>query len=545
MRKEVKVAIVGGVFTVMVGGAGYGAYNIVTAVSGGGSDGSAAAGGEVRRSGPPTADEIKDTSRKFLAAWAKNDAAGAADYTNYAEDAKSVLSAWHEDAHVTHTVLTAGTPSGAKVPFKVRATVSFDGKTKKMAYDSSLTVVRGATTGRALVKWSPAVLHPELKDGDELVTGESAAPAIEAVDRNGAVLTAEKYPSLRPVLDQLRTKYGDEAGGSAGIEMYVKRQGADGSATTKTLLTLAEGKPGKLRTTLSAGVQAAAEQQVTKYGKSSVVAVKPSTGEILAVANQEKGDFNPAFQGGTPPGSVMKIVTAAALIDNGVASEGGAAPCPDSAVSMSQTFRNLKGMTPNENATLSESFARSCNTAFIKLSDELGAANFASEATERFGLGKDWKTGIASRDGSVETDGTSNDAAGMIGQGLVKVNALNMASVTATAMTGTFHQPYLVSPDLDDRQIATAQGLRPGTSQQLRNMMARTAVSGTAANAMAGVPSPKGAKTGSAELDGQGTSDSWFAGYSNDIAAAATVPAGGHGGDAAGPIVAAVLKAGQ
>ncbi|WP_338699333.1 penicillin-binding transpeptidase domain-containing protein [Streptomyces sp. Q6] len=544
MRKGIKVAIVGGVFTVMVGGAGYGAYNIVTAVTGDDGGSSSTMSSKARGSGPPTADEIKATSREFLTAWAKNDVAGAADYTNYAENAKSLLTAWHDDAHITRTVLTPGTPTGATVPFKVRATVSYEGRKKSMAYESSLTVVRGATTGRALVKWSPSVLHPDMKDGDELVTGESASPAIEAVDRNGVVLTAKKYPSLRPVLDQLRTKYGDKAGGSPGVETYVKRQGADGSATTKTLLTLAEGKPGKLRTTLNATVQAAAEQQVTKYGKSSVVAVKPSTGEILAIANQEKGDFNTALQGGTPPGSVMKIVTAAALIDNGVTSETGAAPCPDSAVSMSQTFHNLKNMPPNENASLSESFSRSCNTAFIKLSDDLGAQNFTAEATERFGLGKDWKTGVASRDGSVQVDGTSNDAAAMIGQGLVKVNALNMASVTATAMTGTFHQPYLVSFDLDHRTPATAQGLRPGTSQQLRNMMARTAASGTAANAMRTVPSPKGAKTGSAELDGQGTSDSWFAGYSNDIAAAATVPAGGHGGDAAGPIVAAVLTAG-
>ncbi len=58
------------------------------------------------------------------------------------------------------------------------------------------------------------------------------------------------------------------------------------------------------------------------------------------------------------------------------------------------------------------------------------------------------------------------------------------------------------------------------------------------------MPGPKGAKTGSAEVDGQGTSNSWFTGYSGDLAAAAVVEAGGHGGDAAGPVVARVLKAG-
>src|SRR5213079_791657 len=158
-------------------------------------------------------------------------------------------------------------------------------------------------------------------------------------------------------------------------------------------------------------------------------AVKPSTGEVLAVANQAPGEFNAAFQGGTAPGSVMKILTAAALIDNGVTSANGSAPCPDSAVALSQTFHNLKGMRPNEKATLADSFARSCNTAFIKLSDDLGPAKFAAEAEDRFGIGKDWKTGIVSRDGSVELPGDSDDAAAMIGQGRVKMNPLNMASV--------------------------------------------------------------------------------------------------------------------
>ena len=54
----------------------------------------------------------------------------------------------------------------------------------------------------------------------------------------------------------------------------------------------------------------------------------------------------------------------------------------------------------------------------------------------------------------------------------------------------------------------------------------------------------KGAKTGSAEVDGQGKSNSWFTGYGNELAAAGLVQSGGHGGDAAGPIVAQVLQAG-
>ncbi len=95
-----------------------------------------------------------------------------------------------------------------------------------------------------------------------------------------------------------------------------------------------------------------------------------------------------------------------------------------------------------------------------------------------------------------------------------------------------------------DREFATAAPLSTGVAKGLRTMMNAAATNGTAAKAMAGVPSPKGAKTGSAEVGNQATSNSWFTGYSGDLAAAAVVQAGGHGGDAAGPVVAQVLKAG-
>ncbi|MFZ4176816.1 penicillin-binding transpeptidase domain-containing protein [Streptomyces griseoincarnatus] len=543
MGKGVKVAVVGGVFAVMVGGAGYGAYNIVSAIGGGGGGGGSSAA-DTPRSGPPDEDEVRETTEAFLGAWEKGRATQAASYTNNAQDAGALLAAYGEEARIGRVDITPGTPRGATVPFTVKATVSADGASKPLRYTSTLTVVRGQTTGRALVDWEPSVVHPDLKDGDTLVTGESAQPPIEAVDRDGTVLTREKYPSLGPVLDTLRQKYGDKAGGSPAVELSIRH--ATDEADTP-LLTLAEGEPGKLRTTLSAGVQAAAEKAVKDFPESSVVALKPSTGEVLAVANNRGDGFNAAFQGQVAPGSTMKIITAAMLIDNGVTSMNGPAPCTDTAVWKSQTFKNLTGMEPNEGATLANSFLRSCNTAFIKLIDEepVDDASLTREAQERFGLGRDdWKTGIASFDGSVPASGGPDRAANAIGQGQVQMNPLNMASVTATAVTGAFRQPYLVSPELDGRQLAQAKGLSSETSAQLKEMMRLTATQGTAQKAMSGLGGDIGAKTGSAEVDGNATSDSWFTGFRNDVAAAAMAQQGGHGGDAAGPIVAAVLRAG-
>ncbi|WP_405583739.1 penicillin-binding transpeptidase domain-containing protein [Streptomyces sp. NBC_01092] len=543
MPKGVKVAVIGGVFAVMVGGAGYGAYNIVSALNGGGATG--AGGPADERTGPPSAEEVEEASAKFFAGWEKGEAAQASTSTNNNAAAQAVLSSFGEDAHITGVKITPGAARGTTVPFTVKAKVSYGGKSKPLTYKSELTVVRGKTTGRALVDWQPTVIHPQLKRGDTLVTGEAANPPIEAVDRDDTVLTKEKYPSLGPILDALRAKYGDKAGGEPGVELSVRH--ADDSPDT-SLLTLSKGKPGRLETTLSASVQAAAEKAVKKYAQSSVVAVKPSTGEVLAVANHREDGFNAAFEGRVAPGSTMKILTSAMLIDNGVTTMNGPAPCPATATWQSQTFKNLDGLKADESAsaTLANGFLRSCNTAFIKLVDEdpLTDASLTNEAQERFGLGRDdWKTGIVSFDGSVPASSGPDRAANAIGQGQVQMSPLNLASVTATAITGDFRQPYLISPELDDRQLATAKGLPSSTAAQLKQMMQLTATQGTAAPAMSGLGGDIGAKTGSAEVDGKATSDSWFTGFRDDVAAAAMSQQGGHGGDAAGPIVAAVLRA--
>lgn len=540
MRRGAKAAVVGGAFVVLAAGAGYGMYNFVSAVQDGGGTGGAPS---AVRTGPPTGAEVRETTRKFFAAWEKGEAATAASYTDNSAGAEPLLTAYAQDAHITHVRITPGTASGATVPFTVKATVSYDGASEPLSYRSKVTIVRGLTTHRALVDWRPSVVHPDLRPGDTLVTGESASPPVEAVDRNGKVLTKDAYPSLGPILDELRDKYGAKAGGRPGVELAVRHE-ADGAADTP-LLTLAEGRAGRLRTTLSASAQAAAETAVRKYPESSVVAVRPSTGEVLAVANHREDGFNAAFLGKLAPGSTMKILSAATLIDNGITTADGPAPCTPDAMWEGQTFHNLEGLAPNQNATLSESFARSCNTAFIKYTDDLKTDALTREAEDRFGLGRDdWQTGVPSFDGSVPATGGPDMAAALIGQGQVQMSPLNMASVTATAMTGTFRQPVIVPLGLDGRAPARARGLPAGTVQQLRAMMHRTATSGTAAGVMAGLGGDIGAKTGSAEVDGQSRSNSWFTGYRGDIAAAAMAQDAGHGVDAAGPIVAAVLRTG-
>ncbi|MFD3542469.1 penicillin-binding transpeptidase domain-containing protein [Streptomyces sp. NPDC058662] len=542
MNGAAKGAVVGGVFLAMLGGAGYGAYTLVGEGAKGG--GSAAEGGPAKAgSGPVSGKDAAATAKAFLAAWAAGDHRAAADLTNNAAAAQTALGEFRTAAYVSKAVITPGVPNGAAVPFRVDAEITYEGVTKPLAYDSQLTVVRGLTSGKPLVDWQAAVIHPQLGKDEKLRAGAPASPPVKAVDRDGEELSAEKYPSLRPVLDQLRATYGAKAGGRPGAEVWIEPAAQD--APKRTLLTLVEGEPSVLATYLDAKVQAAAEQAVARFPEASVVAVQPSSGHILAVANHRKDGYNAAMAGNRAPGSTLKIVTAAMLLDRGLVAAGKPAECTKEAVWGGRAFHNLKGFDL-PGANFATSFARSCNTAFIKPIDDVkDDAALSKEAKEVFGIDLDWKTGIASTDGKVPVATGAEEAAGYIGQGRITMNPLNVASITATARSGVFRQPLLVPAELDGRTIATAQRrMKPSVHQQLVSMMRLTATEGTAKGAMASVGGDKGAKTGSAEVDNASSPDSWFTGFSGDVAAAAMVEGGGHGGDAAGPVVAAVLKAG-
>ncbi|MEU3523827.1 penicillin-binding transpeptidase domain-containing protein [Streptomyces sp. NPDC038707] len=545
-RRKTRPAVLGGMLAVVVGGAGAGLYALYDGGAAADEGTAATAGRKAVKTGPLTAAEVRTATTRFLTAWQHGKAAEAAAATDDPTAATPLLTGYAKDAHLVDVTLVPKPAKGATVPFDVRATLAYKGVSKPLAYGSSLTVVRRAEDGEPRVDWHPAVVHPDLRDGDRLVTGASGTPPVKALDRDGGEITAARFPSLGTVLDGLREKYGKTAGGTAGIELRVVRGKESKAAglSDKTLAELSEGTPGTVRTTLSPALQAAAERQVDKRAKASVVVLRPSTGEILAVANSGHG-FNTAFQGSLAPGSTMKIITASLLIDKGLASADKPHPCPKTFTYGGWKFHNdddfeIKG------GTFKASFARSCNTAFISQAKKLDDDDLTKQAQQVFGLSmNNWAIGVPSVDGSVPVQSAAQMAAELIGQGGVRMNPLNMASVAATVKAGSFHQPYLVAPSVDHRRLATAaRTLSPKTLSQLRELMRYTAASGTAAEAMAGLGPDYGAKTGSAEVDGQKKPNGWFSAYRGDLAAAGVVQAGGHGGDTAGPIVAELLKLG-
>ncbi|MGW6397107.1 penicillin-binding transpeptidase domain-containing protein [Streptomyces sp. NPDC055134] len=545
-RKKANAAVIGGVVAVVVLGAGVSAYALFS----GDSDRTATADDKPHvKTGPVTAAEVRTAADRFLTAWAAGDTAKAAAATDDATAATAALTSYGKDAHLSGVKLTPGKRAGAKMPFAVSATVSYAGKSKPFAYGSELTVVRRVKDGKPLVGWQASVVHPDLKDGDRLVTGAAGDPPIKATDRSGNELTAAKYPSLGTVIDGLREKYGKKVGGTAGIELRVvhKDSGKESEHTPdKTLVTLSKGTPGTLRTTISPTSQAVAEREVAKREKAAVVVIKPTTGEILAVANSRPEGFNTAFQGSLAPGSTMKIVTSSMLLEKNLAGVDKKHPCPKYVTYGGWKFQNDDKFEIKD-GTFRASFARSCNTAFISQAKKLDDGDLTKQAQEVFGLGRDnWSIGVPSFDGAVPVQSQAQMAASLIGQGGVRMNPLNMASVVATAKTGEFKQPYIVSPDVDHRTLATAsRKLSPSTVSALRDLLHYTAVAGTAVEPMSGLGTDMGAKTGSAEVDGQKKPNGWFTAWRGDLASAAVVQQGGHGGDSAGPVVRQMLLAGD
>ncbi|MEV8537254.1 penicillin-binding transpeptidase domain-containing protein [Streptomyces sp. NPDC051211] len=547
MRSGVKTAFVGGVFVLVAGGVGFAGYEML----GGDSDDAGLGGADAAPlnasgSGEVTAEEIERTSRDFLAAWARGDADAAGTLTDDPAAAAEALRGFRETGHVENAVVTPGAASGATVPYTVKATISFEGHEKELAYASELTVVRGKSSGRALVDWRPTVLHPKLIEGATLRTGEAKRGSIQAVDREGRELTAEKYPSLAPVLDTLRTRYADGAAGEPGVETWIEP--ADADAPNRTLLTLAKGKTKKVQTTLDADVQAAAERAVKKYDRASVVAVRPSTGEISAVANSPAGGFNVAMEGAQAPGSTMKVVTAAMMLEHGLVG-GPTSPveCPKEVTWSGRTFHNNKNFSI-ANGTFRDSFRRSCNTFFMKALGPLNAKGvedtaLSQTARKYFGLGGVWSIGIVSTDAGIPVSKGPETAASYIGQGKVTMNALSVASLSATVKNGAFRQPVIVPREMIKGELTTAQPLPGNMAATLRSVMGAAATDGTAAKAMSAVSGDKGAKTGSAEVDGQSDSNSWFTGYADDLAAGSVVQSGGYGSGPAGDVVASVLNA--
>ena len=325
---------------------------------------------------------------------------------------------------------------------------------------------------------------------------------------------------------------------------HVDVRNAAGSPVTR--LATFPGHPGTaVATSLDPRVQRAAEAALatSKHPNVAMVAMRASTGQVLAIASDPVSGYDTALQGAYPPGSTFKVLTSTALFRHGL-TPASPATCPPTLTIDGETFHNAEGDQPVSN--VNAAFVESCNTAFLGLATaHLSPADFTA-AAQFYGLQRTPMMGLPAFAANVPAPASPTAlAADAMGQGNLTFSPLGMASVAAAIDSGAVHAPRLVTGAPDDALPATP--LPGGILTDLRGMMAGVVSSGTAAGT--GLPAGTHAKTGTAEY-GTGPEaslklDGWLMGYDGDIAfAIVTQNTGGtDGGPVDGPIIAKFLDA--
>ncbi|MFC8370681.1 penicillin-binding transpeptidase domain-containing protein [Streptomyces sp. NPDC057239] len=479
-------------------------------------------------------------ARAFLADWAAGRLPDAAARTTGPDRAEEVLRSFTAGLDIEKPKLTAGKPEETEdgtvtVPFTARMPVKGLGT---WTYASKLPL-REQNDGAWKVDWKLSLVHPRLSDTEKFRLEREETEPVEATDRDGATLSGTTHPSLAPVLAQLAG--GGDGGGPRGAVQLVDR------ATGKVERTEASfggedtlKDDGPVRTTLDADWQSAAERALAEAdGKNAaLVALRIDDGEILAVANSPASGFNRAVSGTYAPGSTWKIVTSGALLLKGAVAPDDVVDCPKY-LTVGKRFQNVE-TSEHPGATFRKDFTESCNTAFISLRGKLDEGELGEVAKKYFGVGQTWHVGVPSYDGSVPVPRDATEkAASMIGQGRVQANPLIMASVTATAVSGTFHQPSLI--DGTEDTTATTP-LPPEVATQLRELMRATVTEGTA-RVLADLPGDIGAKTGTAEVSDEQDNNGWMVAHRGNVAVACVVEEGVTGGGSAGPVIRSLLSA--
>lgn len=305
----------------------------------------------------------------------------------------------------------------------------------------------------------------------------------------------------------------------------------------------AKPQPGKsLQTTLDPRVQRAAEKAISNAGDSSpaaIVALDVKSGDVLAVANGPSNGINRALAGQYQPGSTLKVSTTYALLTGGFSADTKV-PCPPSIMVDGRRIGNFEQETLPADADFRDSFAQSCNTAFVQASSDL-APDAMTTSAKQLGIGVDWtkQLGVPAYTGSVPpTNSKVDHAAESFGQARTLASPLSLAVMAGSVARGSYVPPQLVVQPGTDRTPKPLDGNAIG---QIRGMMRQVVTEGTGRQ-MQGTPGGEVfAKTGTAEFDGADGPESraWLVGWQGNVAFAVlieTVPLGSGGGDRAAPV---------
>ena len=356
-----------------------------------------------------------------------------------------------------------------------------------------------------------------------ILIGEPPVAIAESSPVEGELSYLREYPE--PELYAHITGYYSFFFGREGIER-TQNDVLSGSADRwffRRLIDMVTGEQprgGGVKLTINPAAQEAAWEALGD-NKGSVVAIEPSTGAILAMVSKPSFDPNPlashdiptqeeawadlnedednpmanrAAAEILPPGSVFKLVTSAAALENGFEPDSVVPGPAEYDLPQSQRVipnHNGRACGENDETTVNNALRISCNTAFAWLGNELGLEIMLEQA-EKFGFNSvplangDIRSAASNFPPDADAPQLAQSA---IGQFDVRTNPLQIAMVSAAvANRGQLMNPYLVDelrgPDLVRVLEVTepevvSQAVSAETARQLTEMMVEVVDNGT------------------------------------------------------------------
>ncbi len=377
--------------------------------------------------------------------------------------------------------------------------------------------------------------------GDKLAAdnlpGVTLLDSSERIDPDGAL--------GEPLLGQVHSS-GD---GASGLE-YQYNQLLSGKAGTQTLLespagldlpqgaalTRSAGEDGTgIELTIDQPLQNVAESalgdEIAATGAQSGMAVvmDTRTGDILAMANLVKGNDGLGLVAGTSspvseapsnlavtqayePGSVFKLVTFSAALQDGIINPNTVFSVPDQTEIDGSTFHDSESH-PTEELTATQILAQSSNIGTGEIANDLGEARLLAQVNE-LGFGQTTDLNFAGETGGVLASAAAWEPTNIVSLPIGQVDAVTamqmLDAYNAVANGGVLVQPRLVQATIGTdgqaratKASASRRVFSPSVDAELTGMLKAVVDTGTGVSAAIPGYTVMG-KTGTAQIPEQG-----------------------------------------
>ena len=529
----------------------------------------------------------RDAAERYVEAWSKGDYSAMHSELSTVSRSEIPLERFIARYGESETTATLDSLSGDDAEGnEEQAEVPVAARTRAFGViDRPLTL----TFGEDGIAWRSDLLFPGLRPEEELARDTEFAERAPLLAADGQEMAtgpgeAREYPlgdsmtsvtgfveaagdDLAPALVAQGFEPGDPVGtgglelgfngrlaGKPGGTLYAVAAGSETAASEGRVLGEGSPKAAKpLKTTIDPEVQTAAVSALAGY-VGGVAAVDVETGALRGVAGS-------AWSLLQPPGSTMKIVTATAALETGVATMDSEYEYSTTGVADGREIRNAGGKLCGGDFT--EAFADSCNSVYAPLGEEVGEQAL-TETAEAFGFNK--LPAVFDEEGTelidppvptIPVPGEYNNELGVsaLGQGVVQATPLLMASVSqgianqGVVLPNPATREKDLLPDREPVRVASKK-----VAADMKSVMVAVVTSGT--GFAAAIPEGQVAgKTGTAEVGPRAgdpedlIEDAWFSGFAPAgrpklAVGVMVVDAPGDGGTIAAPIAGAVLAAG-